>query len=60
LGLSFHPLEEHRSEVWVATDHLDVPGVRLFFDALTDAHLHRRLTAIGGYDLTDCGIEVAG
>ncbi len=58
LGLSFHPLEEHRSEVWVATDHLDVPGVRLFFDALTGTEVQRRLAGIGGYELADCGTEV--
>ncbi|MEX2549349.1 MAG: helix-turn-helix domain-containing protein [Nitriliruptoraceae bacterium] len=60
LGLDFHPLEEHRCEVWVSPDHLDDPGVRRFFDALTDTEVQHRLGAIGGYDLTDCGTEVVG
>lgn len=59
-GLAFHALEEHVSELWVATDHLAVPGVRYFADELiASSRLQRRLVAIGGYDLTDRGIEVA-
>jgi transcriptional regulator with XRE-family HTH domain len=57
-GLAFHALEEHVSELWVAGDHLGDPGVRRFTDELTGARLHRRLEAIGGYDLTDCGTAV--
>jgi transcriptional regulator with XRE-family HTH domain/molybdate-binding protein len=59
LGLGFHPLEEHVSELWVAVDHLDAVGVRRFLDEVTGARLRRRLTTIGGYDLTRCGTEVA-
>ena len=57
-GLAFHPLEEHVSELWVAGDHLGEPAVRRFTDELTGARLHRRLAAIGGYDLTECGAAV--
>lgn len=59
IGLAFHPLEEHAAELWVATDHLDVPGVHGFLDELTGRRLEQRLAAIGGYDLTGCGTEVA-
>ena len=60
VGLAFHPLEEHVSELWIATQHLDVVSVRRFTDELfSSRRLHRRLAAIGGYDLSDCGTEVA-
>jgi transcriptional regulator with XRE-family HTH domain len=59
LGLTFHPLEAHVSELWVATEHLDDVGVRRFLDEVTGTRLRRRLTAIGGYDLSRCGTEVA-
>jgi DNA-binding XRE family transcriptional regulator len=55
LGLAFHPLEEHVAELWVATEHLEAPGVRRFLDELTGARVHRRLAAVGGYDLRRCG-----
>lgn len=59
VDLRFHPLEAHVSELWVAGGHLDAPGVHRFLDELTGPRLQRRLTVIGGYDLTDCGTEVA-
>jgi DNA-binding XRE family transcriptional regulator/molybdate-binding protein len=59
LGLAFHPLREHMTELWVAADHVDVPGVRRFADELTGSRLRRLLDAVGGYDLAGCGREVA-
>jgi DNA-binding XRE family transcriptional regulator len=58
-GLVFHPLEEHVAELWVAGEYLEVAGIRRFLDELTGRRLHQRLAAIGGYDLTRCGVEVA-
>lgn len=58
-GLTFHPLEVHRSELWVADAHVDNPLLHAFTQELTGERVHRRLTAIGGYDLTDNGTEVA-
>ena len=58
-GLAFHPLEEHVAQLWLPTDHLDVAGVRRFLDELTGPRLRRRLDAIGGYDLSRVGVEVA-
>lgn len=58
-GLRFHPLEVHTSELWVAADHAGDPIVHAFLDELVGARVHRRLAAIGGYDLRDNGSEVA-
>lgn len=58
LDLAFHPLEEHVSELWVASVHRDVPGVRRFLEELTGSRIQQRLVAIGGYDLTGIGTQV--
>jgi molybdate-binding protein len=58
-GLSFHPIEPHTSELWIAADHADNPLLHAFLDELVGERVHRRLAAIGGYDLTDNGTEVA-
>ena len=57
-GLAFHPLEVHESELWIATEHADLAGLRAFTDELTGERVRRRLEAVGGYDLADCGTEV--
>lgn len=59
LGLEFHPFETHESELWIASEHLDVPGVRGFVEELTGERVRRRLEAIGGYDLSNCGSRIA-
>lgn len=58
-GLAFHPLEVHAAEVWVAEAWVDEPGVRRLLEALTSRALARRLTAVGGYDLSGGGTRVA-
>lgn len=58
-GLAFHPLETHTSELWVAADHTDNPLLHTFMNELVGERVHRRLAAIGGYDLTHNGTEVA-
>ena len=58
LGLAFHALEEHVSQLWVALDTADNAVLHAFMDELTGERVHRRLAAIGGYDLTDNGTEV--
>lgn len=59
MNLSFHPLEVHISELWIGIEHLDHGSVRAFVDELTGERVRRRLEAIGGYDLTDCGTPLA-
>lgn len=58
-GLAFHPLEMHTSELWATAAHADDPLLRAFMDELAGERVRRRLAAIGGYDLTDSGSEVA-
>lgn len=58
-GLSFHPLEIHTSELWVAADHAGNPLLHAFMNELVGERVHRRLAAIGGYDLTHNGTEIA-
>lgn len=57
-GLAFHPLETHTSELWVAAEHTDNALLHAFVNELTGERVHRRLAAIGGYDLTDNGVEL--
>lgn len=59
LGLAFHPLEEHVSQLWVVTATADHAILHAFINELTGERVHRRLAAIGGYDLTGNGTEVA-
>lgn len=58
-GLVFHPLETHTSQLWVDAAHADNPLLHAFLHELVGERVHRRLGAIGGYDLTDNGLEVA-
>lgn len=59
IGLAFHALEEHASQLWVTADAADNAVLHAFLDELTGERVHRRLAAIGGYDLTGSGTEVA-
>ena len=58
-GLTFHPLEEHLSQLWVAVEHTDNALLHAFMDEVIGERVQRRLAAIGGYDLTDTGTELA-
>ena len=58
-GLEFHPLETHVSQLWVAAEHTDNALLHAFLNEATGERVHRRLAAIGGYDLTDNGVEIA-
>ncbi|TVR22408.1 MAG: helix-turn-helix domain-containing protein [Nitriliruptor sp.] len=59
IGLAFHPLEVHDSQLWIAADHAELAGLQAFMDELTGERVHRRLDAIGGYDLVGCGTTAA-
>ena len=58
-GLAFHPLETHTSQLCVAAEHTDNALVHAFLHEVTGERVRRRLAAIGGYDLTDNGVEIA-
>jgi len=51
-GLDFSPLEEHRVELRIAEEWEDHPGARALVDLIASPTFHRRLEALGGYDLT--------
>src|SRR5437870_4301757 len=51
-GLDFSPLEEHRVELRIAEEWEDHPGARGLVDLIASPTFHRRLEALGGYDLT--------
>lgn len=59
LGLGFHALEEHCSELWVAPAHADGARFHAFMDELAGPRVGQRLAALGGYDLADTGAELA-
>ena len=59
VGSVFHALEVHEAQMWVAHDWL---GDRSVIDALhviSSPRFQRRLSGVGGYDLTACGTRVA-
>ncbi|MFO7778580.1 MAG: helix-turn-helix domain-containing protein [Nitriliruptoraceae bacterium] len=58
-GVVFHPLEVHASQLWTTSASLDTAAVRRFLDELVGARLRRRLESVGGYDLSQVGVEVA-
>jgi DNA-binding XRE family transcriptional regulator len=51
-GLDFSPLEEHRVELRIAEEWEDHPGARALVELIASPSFHRRLEALGGYDLT--------
>jgi transcriptional regulator with XRE-family HTH domain/molybdate-binding protein len=57
-GLAFHPLEVHASELRVTSEHTDNALLHAFMNEVTSERVHRRLAAIGGYDLTNNGMEI--
>lgn len=56
-GLSFEPLEEHVVEVWIDERWAGLPAATALLDVLNRESFQSRLTALGGYDLRDCGTE---
>lgn len=59
LGAAFHAFDAHLSELWVSTDALERPAVRVALELLADDRLLHRLRGIGGYDLAQWGDRVA-
>lgn len=57
-GLAFHALQDHVTQLWVAGDWVDEPGVRRLGEAMTSSGFAQRLAAVGGYDLAGCGTPV--
>lgn len=57
-GLRFHALETHASQLWVTSGHTDDPRLQAFLNETVGERVHRRLAAVGGYDLADSGREL--
>jgi DNA-binding XRE family transcriptional regulator len=58
-GARFHALEVHTAELLVARDFVAEPAVAAALDTLASSRFQRRLEAVGGYDLGNCGVRVA-
>ncbi len=59
VGAAFHPLEVHEAQMWVAHDWLGDRSVVEALDVISSPRFQRRLSGVGGYDLTVCGTRVA-
>ncbi len=59
LGARFHPFETHVAQLWIAPRWLGERGVTEALNVVTGRGFQRRLAAVGGYDLTGCGVRVA-
>ncbi len=57
-GAVFHPIEVHDAELWVAAEWRDERVVRAALEVVTSRRFQQRLLAIGGYDLTNCGVRL--
>ena len=58
-GATFHPLEVHDVELWVAADWLDERVVKAALDVVASRRFQERLLAVGGYDLATCGMRLS-
>jgi putative molybdopterin biosynthesis protein len=57
VGAQFHPLEIHEAQLWIDRRWSAERAVAAAMDVIDDRRFQRRLEAIGGYDLTDCGVR---
>ncbi len=58
-GAEFHALDVHVAELWVDTSWLAGPQIGRALDTIGGRRFQSRLEAVGGYDLTGCGVRVA-
>jgi molybdate-binding protein/DNA-binding XRE family transcriptional regulator len=59
LGLGFVTLEEERYDLVFPKHLIDEPGVQALLDLLRSPGLHRRVEALGGYDVSNMGRPAA-
>ena len=59
LGMGFAPLEEERYDLVIPNHLLNEPGVQALLDLLRNPALHRRVDALGGYDVSNMGQPAA-
>jgi hypothetical protein len=56
VGAQFHALEVHEAQLWIDRKWSGDSAVVAAMDVITGVRFQRRLEAIGGYDLVDCGV----
>jgi putative molybdopterin biosynthesis protein len=56
-GLEFVELEEHVCKLQVDTRWLDLPGMQALIELIGSEPFRARLSAVGGYDVTEAGRE---
>jgi DNA-binding XRE family transcriptional regulator/molybdate-binding protein len=59
VGASFHALETHEADIWIARQWSRSELVMDALDLIVDTRFRRRLESVGGYDLDDIGTRVA-
>lgn len=59
LGMGFAPLEEERYDLVIPNHLINEPGVQALLDLLRNPGLHRRVEALGGYDVSNMGQPVS-
>ena len=59
MGLGFVPLEEERYDLVIPNHYLNQPEVQVLLDLLDRPALHRRVEALGGYDVSPMGNTVS-
>jgi DNA-binding XRE family transcriptional regulator len=59
VGASFHAIEIHDAQLWVDRRWIREASVAAALDVVAGLRFQRRLLAVGGYDLTGCGDQVA-
>ena len=59
MGLGFVPLEEERYDLVIPNHFLNQPEVQILLDLLDRPALHRRVEALGGYDVSSMGHAVS-
>lgn len=59
LGAEFHALGTHEAVIWLGAATSSDPVVDVALDIVNDARFQRRLSAVGGYDLSSIGTRAA-
>ena len=57
MGLDFMPIEEERYDLVIPNHFLDEPPIQVLLDLLRQSVLHRRVESLGGYDISEMGIQ---
>jgi putative molybdopterin biosynthesis protein len=56
LGLDFIPWRSERYDLAILGDYLEHPGVAAILNLIKSQEFKEQVEALGGYDLTDCGL----